>query len=218
MYPQFGHATSGGFASSVLGRKSLKNMDLKGHQNIFLPGAHIRLGGDPHRSKIHDLRTSFVHAWSNGQSRRPALACQSLIRKHEVLLICDINTEHIFSKKTDLAPRLLTAAPPKAITLVKVVLGRRWDMLSGRSSSISRLSVTACYDEVPVKCRKRSHFHATLFSIDEIPRKLVTLAELPLRPPWKFQRNYILWVDERFWTSYTQAQRYEQNWLQWHKT
>jgi len=42
--PQFGHAPSELFASPVLGRKSLKNVGLKGRRIINLPGAPTCLG------------------------------------------------------------------------------------------------------------------------------------------------------------------------------
>ena len=42
--PQFGHAPSELFASPLLGRKSLKNIGLKGRRIINLPGAPTCLG------------------------------------------------------------------------------------------------------------------------------------------------------------------------------
>ena len=42
--PQFGHAPSELFASPFLGRKSLKNIGLKGSRIINLPGAPTCLG------------------------------------------------------------------------------------------------------------------------------------------------------------------------------
>ena len=43
-YPQFGHAPSARFASTVLVLKSLKNIGFKGSQIISLPGAPTCLG------------------------------------------------------------------------------------------------------------------------------------------------------------------------------
>jgi hypothetical protein len=44
IYPKLWHASAKMFASPVLGRKSLKNIGLKGRQIISLPGKLTRLG------------------------------------------------------------------------------------------------------------------------------------------------------------------------------
>jgi hypothetical protein len=126
---------------------------------------------DLHSSKIIDFRIPFVHTWANGVYQAGSVSSVAdQAPKQWVLLIYNIKIEHILPQKTELAIHLLTAASPNTITPIREILGRNCGMCSGRSSSVSRLSVSASYDAVPAECRTNQ----TIFmshTTHEIPRQ-----------------------------------------------
>jgi hypothetical protein len=125
---------------------------------------------DLHRSKIHDFRTPFFHSWANGvQHAGSSSPVADQAPKHWALLNSNIKTKGILPQKTELAINLLKTASPKAITPVREILGRNCGMLSGRSSSVSRLSVSASYEAVPAECRTEQTTFIS-YSTQEIPR------------------------------------------------
>lgn len=166
---------------------------------------------DLHRSKIHDFRTPFVHSWANGvQQAGSGSPVTDQAPKHWVLRIYNIKTEHIFPQKTELATHLLTAASQKAITPVREILGRNWSMLSGRSSSVSRLSVSGSYDAVPVEC-PTDQTTFTSHHTHEIPRQWSDQQNLPPSTLEISKSLSSVCLCEILNFTYTREERYEQN-------